>query len=329
MKWSCTVLFSVLLAEATTAFVGPQYRPHSRRSASVRRATTTNNDNNMVDLYEFDYLLREGSETIVNTATGRSTRRVITLGTGSQQQHDIRSTVLVASTATMPGPSSLPLEQETSDESDPYADALDSQLGKIQQYQERQDAPAMPTNKLKQMDLQDIIITFFIPGVVLFAAGRWGYNRVSGRVRESADATLDAFSREMIYHDGDFKEMELCVADYNKRLLWMPTKRDAMLKRYLEAYAKRKTVSPQALASLSYVFTIFKLSEEQAAHVLVSLCRDLGTDKISSSGKLLFMGSRILKSPQGVQALQPIKDMIKSTYRDAEVAETLVETSQQ
>jgi hypothetical protein len=82
-------------------------------------------------------------------------------------------------------------------------------------------------------------------------------------------------------------------------------------------------------SSLSFVFTLFKLSEEKAADTLVALCRQMGTDKISSAGKLLFFGSRILKSPEGKAALVPIKNMIKSTYRDEEVADTLVETSQQ
>ena len=82
-------------------------------------------------------------------------------------------------------------------------------------------------------------------------------------------------------------------------------------------------------STLSYVFALFKLSEDKAADVLVSLCREMGTDKISSAGKILFFGSRILKSPEGQQGLEPIKDLIKSTYREATVAETMVETSQQ
>ena len=81
--------------------------------------------------------------------------------------------------------------------------------------------------------------------------------------------------------------------------------------------------------TLSYVFALFKLSEDKAAQVLVSLCREMGSDKISSAGKILFFGSRILKSAEGQKGLEPIKEMIKGTYRDATVAETLVETSQQ
>jgi hypothetical protein len=88
-------------------------------------------------------------------------------------------------------------------------------------------------------------------------------------------------------------------------------------------------VSLSHCSSLSYVFSLFKLSEEKAAEILVSVCWDMGDAKISSAGKLLFFGSRILKSPEGKAALQPIKDMIKATYREASVAETMVDTSQQ
>lgn len=134
----------------------------------------------------------------------------------------------------------------------------------------------------------------------------------------------------MLYHDGDFDEMKLCYQDYKRKLVWMgPNKKAAMLKRYLASYSKKKTVSPAAISSLSYVFTLAGLTEEKAAAIMVSCCRQMGDAKIASTGKLLFLGSRILKSPQGKAALEPIKDMIKATYRDAAVAETLVETSQQ
>lgn len=81
-------------------------------------------------------------------------------------------------------------------------------------------------------------------------------------------------------------------------------------------------------SSLSYVFTLYKLSEEKAAKILVSLCKKMGPERISSSGKILFFGSHILKSPEGKAALEPIKDMIKDTYRDEETADVFVEASQ-
>ena len=212
---------------------------------------------------------------------------------------------------------------------DPYANALDSQFNKIEQYKEKQVTNALE-NKLKSMDLQDIVLTLFIPGVLTYVAGRFIFQKVSTKVSANTDSILDSFANEMIYHDGDYKEMELCYKDYTKKLVYMgPLKSDAMIKRYLALYSKKKTVSPQAIVSLSYVFTIFQLSEEKAASVLVQLCNDLGTSKISSIGKLLFLGTRILKSEAAIQKLQQIKTLIMSTYRDERVAETLVETSQQ
>lgn len=269
------------------------------------------------NLHEFDYLLREGGDQAVQPALSRR-RMVLT------KSQDARQTVLAS---TFPGATIV--SDDAGADDDPYAAALDSQLGKIGQYQEQQKTNTFES-KFKSMDLQDIVLTLILPGIVAFAAGRWAFNKVGGRVSKSADETLDSFAQTMLYHDGDFKEMELCVKDYKTKLVWMgPVKSDAMLKRYLEAYAKKKTVSPQAIASLSYVFTIFRLSEEKAANILVQLCKQMGTDKISSAGKLLFLGSRILKSPEGAAALQPIKALIMSTYRDETVAESLVETSQQ
>lgn len=272
------------------------------------------------DLSEFEYLLKESSTTSSLSTSVPSGRRIALSGHGG----DTRTTILAS---TFPG--AVVQEEASAAEDDPYSNAFDSQLGKIQQYQEQAQTNTLET-KLKSMDLQDIVLTLIIPGIVVFAGARWAFNRVGGKVVQNADEMLDNFAREMIYHDGDLKEMELCIKDYKTKLVWMgPARSDAMLKRYLEQYSKKKTVSPQAIASLSYVFTMFKLSEEKAASVLVALCKQMGTDKISSAGKLLFFGTRILKSPEGAAALKPIKEMIMSTYREQTVAETLVDTSQQ
>lgn len=268
-------------------------------------------------LHEFDYLLGENSQPIVQQQV-RSRRRI--------QLQDDRATLLTSTTFAQPG-----TEEETLAEADPYAEiGLEEAAPQIVKIEESQTVSQKIESKLKTMDLQDIVATLVIPSIVAFAGLRWGYNRVAGRVYESADATLDSFASELIYHDGDFEEMRLCHGDYSRKLVWLgPKKTQAMLKRYLELYAKKRTVSPQAISSLSYVFSLFKLSEERAAEILVSLCRDMGEQKISSAGKLLFFGSRILKSPEGKAALEPIKEMIKATYREATVAETMVETSQQ
>jgi len=84
-------------------------------------------------------------------------------------------------------------------------------------------------------------------------------------------------------------------------------------------------------SSLSYAFALFGLSEEEAANYLVELCDDMGTQKTSSAGKLLFFGSRILKSEEGKAALNPIKEMIMTSFKvgnDIELADDMVDVSQ-
>lgn len=314
---AASCLTSIAVTSAFTVELHHHTNHHHQRVPYHRpRLQATHN------LHEFDYLLCEDLDASVIQQQPVISRRRIAL----TNSYDTRRTVLAS---TFPGAPVATIEEEFIAEDDPYANALDSQLGKIEQYQEQRQTNTLEA-KFKSMDFQDIVLTLILPGVIIFAGGRWAFNKLGGRVSKTADETLENFAREMIYHDGDFKEMELCVKDYKTKLVWMgPAKSEAMLKRYLEYYAKKKTVSPQAIASLSNAFTIFKLSEEKAASILVQLCKQMGTDKISSAGKLLFLGSRILKSPQGVAALQPIKALIMSTYRDATVAETLVETSQQ
>jgi len=278
------------------------------------------------NLHEFDYLLNEDASSFTHQQS-RSRRRI--------HMNDDRATVLTSSIATTPGAAEDLMAQSVDGEVevDPYADIGLEQVNSqamVKIDEEKQSLSSNLEAKLKDMDFQDIVSTLIFPSILAFVALRWGFNKVSARVGDSMDASLESFASDMIYHDGDFEEMKLCYLDFSKKLTFLgPSKSNTMLKKYLEVYAKKKTVSPQAISSLSYVFTLFKLSEEKAGKLLVSLCRDMGEQKISSAGKLLFFGSRILKSPEGKAALKPIKEMIKSTYREEAIAETMVETSQQ
>ena len=313
MKFLVAVLAAALMVDLGVAWTS--HTLSRTRSATILRSATED------EAFDWAALLSEDSASRTSSTSSAFSRRRIAL----PSQQNERSTILASA---FPAPTEAVSEDQAAAADDPYASALDSQMQKINTYTE-QKSPSFE-DRLKNMDLQDIISTLILPSIALFAAGRWVYNRAASRVSENTDATLDAFASELIYHDGDFDEMKLCYGDYSRKLASLgPKKREAMLHRYLEAYAKKKTITPKAIASLSYVFTIAKLSEPAAAQLIVSLCRKMGPEKISSAGKLLFLGSRILKSPEGIEALQPVKEMIKGTYRDATVADTLVETSQQ
>jgi hypothetical protein len=325
MKVSAPVVAAACLLASTSSVPGvgawtsaPHHRLSSRLSRTRAAASLQEGLND--ELFDWAAVLTEGggdSTSSAATASSSFSRRRVALPSQNE-----RTTILASA---FPAPSEALEESSTTD---PYSNAFDSQLEKINSYTEQK--PQSFEDRLKTMDFQDIVMTLVIPSIALFAGGRWVYNRAARRVMENTDITLDAFAKEMLYHDGDFAEMKLCYSSYSTKLTWLgPKKREAMMQRFLQLYSKKMTITPKAIASLSQVFTIAKLSEPAAANLIVNLCRKMGGEKISSAGKLLFLGSRILKSPEGIEALLPIKEMIKGTYRDASVADTLVETSQQ
>lgn len=281
--------------------------------SSFLRSTDLGNtdDGAVADLHQFDYLLQE-SETVQLPAV----RRRISIG-------DNQRAVILTSSTTGAFPGAPVVEEDD----DPYG--IDNHLSKFEKFQEQPETLTFQA-RLQAMDFQEFVLILAIPSLLAFVSGRYVYNRVAGRINARTESLLDAFAREMIHHDGDMDEMKLCIADYKTKLLYLrPKRNDAMVKQYLEQYAKKKTVSPQAIVTLSNVFPLFGYTEAKAAELLVSLCHDMGTSKVSSAGKLLFFGNHIFKTAEGRAALKPIRDLIMSTYRDATVAETMIDSSQQ
>ena len=123
------------------------------------------------------------------------------------------------------------------------------QLNKIQQFDDQQQSRGFNLNEfMKNADIGDIVVTLAIPTIIAFVGIRFASGKVYNYLEGKADTTLDSFATEMMYHDGDFEEMKMCKDDYSRRLSWLgPKKNNAMLKRYLETYSKKKTVSPQSI----------------------------------------------------------------------------------
>lgn len=227
MRVSSYALTLVLLANAGDAF----------RPLNIQTSTRPTHLLAQNKLLEFDYLLGENTQFSNGQQQVQSRRRIYL--------NDERSTVLASTTFAQPG-----TEEETLyDDADPYAEiGLEEAAPQLEKIQREQTISEKIESKLKTMDLQDIVSTLIIPSIALFAGGRWVYNRAANRVGESLDEVLDKFASEMIYHDADFEEMKLCHGDYSKKLMVMgPRKTQAMLKRYLQLYAKKRTVSPQAI----------------------------------------------------------------------------------
>lgn len=213
----------------------------------TRRSVLSTLKSSRPDLHEFDHIFDEGA--LLDAETSSS---------GLQIRLPVRPgerTVVLSSSTAIAAPGSEELESteayEEQQEFDPYSELTMQEQDTLKRYElQGQDATFSQKfeNRLKQMDFQDVISTLILPSIFAGFAVKWGIQRVAARVAGKTDDTLDGFATEMTYHDGDFEEMKLCFQDYGKKLAYLgPKKTSAMLKRYLELYSKKKTVSPQSI----------------------------------------------------------------------------------
>jgi rubredoxin len=342
MKFSSSALATLVITEAQIAGAFTIPSPSFSRNAVSLKASS-----------EFDFILQEGVH-VENALIQKTTKKGIDTNyiigvPDSSAAATLTSSVTFEEASGMAsdmdaegengeGSSfnylSDDIQEGETDNSDPRVAEI---LRKEKQQMAMKSQPADKTplsvktlNYLKGKDFGEIFFTVLVPVIGGYYFLKKAYEKVSDQVETKADDTLDAYANEMIYHNGDFEEMKLAHLDYGKKLMFLgPKKNDAMLKRYLEFYAKKVTVSPQAISALSYVFSLYKLTEDRAAEVLCELCMSM-PEKVASAGKLLFFGNHILKSKEAKAKLKPIKDLLSSSYRDDGVisGEEIVEKSQ-
>ena len=191
------------------------------------------------NLHEFDYLLGEHSGN--QQPVARSRRGLFPIENGKQQLR-LTSAVMEAEAAVS--------EESLYDgytEEDFLEDEYSEQVGKITTFEEKK-ATNGALEWVKQADLQEILWTVAVPAVVVAIGVQFLTKKASAKMEGNADELLESFATEMMYYDGDFEEMKMVQKDYGTRLLWLgPKKNDIMLKKYLETYAKKKTVTPKAI----------------------------------------------------------------------------------
>jgi hypothetical protein len=250
MKFSTSSLLTALCVKQsfTGAFVVPS--PSFASNTALRASS------------EFDHLLSEGpatSNAVVekSVAADIDTNKIISLP-------DSSAAATLTSSITMDEAAGVGVGEEDMysdgmEETTTDAETKDPRIAEIIRKEQEQVAmksqPVTKTplsvsvlNFLKGKDFGEIFFTVLVPVIGGYYLTKKAYGNVATRVDGKAEDTLDDYANEMIYHDGDFEEMKLAHEDYSKKLVFLgPKKTDAMIKRYLEFYAKKKTVSPQAI----------------------------------------------------------------------------------
>ncbi len=251
MKLSSVSLSALLLADTPLvgAFVVPS--PSFGQKSTLRASS------------EFDYLLGEG------------TKNALLQKTTSVEEINVNKIIILPdSSAAATLTSSVTFEEASGAAAvdDMYSDGMEEESGvgaegetkdpriaeiirKEQQQIAMKSQPVQKTplsvsvlNFLKGKDFGEIFFTVLVPVIGGYYFLKKGYGVASSRVEGKTEDILDDYANEMIYHDGDFEEMKLAHDDYSKKLVFLgPKKADSMIKKYLEFYAKKKTVSPQAI----------------------------------------------------------------------------------
>jgi rubredoxin len=233
-------------------------------------------------------------------------------------------------------------EEETSASSTPITSATENPSLAVEEPSKRIKLPFnVPPRETKRSSLTrskglsyPSVSTLLEKQDYLGVLWKWGVPVTAGAIGVAASAKFltsayqteglkmcESYANEMVYHDGDFEEMKLCHRDWKRKMrLYFPIpniRKTKMLSSYLETFTKKKPVSPQAVSSLSFVLTMYKLTEQQAARILTQVAKkQLGQDKKpASAGKLLFYGTHILKSKEAQADLSPIRQMLASSYK--------------
>lgn len=240
MKVQATSLLAWTLASSANAFVVPS-TSFVRSTTSTLTLNAQNQNQN-----EFDFLLNEkgGSQDQVDVAPRG--RRV--MATGSQKKVQLASAVVADVEEDLEGYLAGEVDDDM-EASTTETSTLAQEEGdaKLAQFQEEQG-----TNKfsswLGQADFQEVAWTLVVPTLLAFAGLKFGFTKVNSNLSGKAEDGLESFANEMIYHDGNIDEMQLCKLDWDGKLAWLgPSKKKRMINAYLEDYAKRKPVSPQAI----------------------------------------------------------------------------------
>eukprot|EP00518_Triparma_eleuthera_P003828 CAMPEP_0182458268 /NCGR_PEP_ID=MMETSP1319-20130603/3651_1 /TAXON_ID=172717 /ORGANISM="Bolidomonas pacifica, Strain RCC208" /LENGTH=296 /DNA_ID=CAMNT_0024656923 /DNA_START=117 /DNA_END=1003 /DNA_ORIENTATION=- len=185
--------------------------------------------------------------------------------------------------------------------------------GYDEQQQSISQAPAaqQQQQQMREIDPRGVMLKVVAPAIASSALLTTSTYFLLTSLRTRRLNTIATYASEMVYHSNSQTEMMLCHQATSKRIL---RKKGEMRQAYVELFVKKKAVSVKAVESFSYALTLFKLTESKAADLLCSVAKGMRKAP-ASRGKLLFFGERILKSPEGLAGLQPIRDMLASSYR--------------
>mmetsp|Transcript_30955 Transcript_30955/g.34249 ORF Transcript_30955/g.34249 Transcript_30955/m.34249 type:complete len:518 (+) Transcript_30955:309-1862(+) len=311
----------------------------SKRGASTTQNNVVNNNNN----HEFDFLLHEnGNNDEIQSHSRRHSHRRVALNPSHYNKIEMTSAV-----ATTTEEAAAALEKEFDAE---FGDSEEDDLDSLDEFTLSGMDKSLSPEAIQEMittDLQNPVIQWFketpmnevIAGMILptglVSLGLFiGVSRFQEAYTTKTKGALLSYSNEMLYHDGNFGEMELCHKEWSKKLAWLGfNKKRRMLETYLADFAKKKTLTPLTISSISYIFSsLYKLKEVQAAKIVNRWCTRNNRDfkDGSSQQKILFVMQQIFTTKEAMDELKGVRKLLKKAYPedlDSKAKRLLLKTS--
>jgi hypothetical protein len=158
-----------------------------------------------------------------------------------------------------------------------------------------------PLLLVKGKDFADVTITILIP---------------FGKLGEKADALYEKAAKDITYHVGDYESMEATYKDYKKKL-WFngaPSYINAQLiKRIAVAYCNQVVISPKSVSSLAYLMTMMKITDDEAADIFVTACRE-NPRSMSIAAKVLFYSEHVFKDKSAKKKTAPLIKQLSTMF---------------
>lgn len=258
MKLSTSALVA-LLSSSVEAFMPPAAR--TATSTSTSTATRIGMAGG-----EFDHLLGEKTSDFVSNVDGRPSRArtVLRVPDGSDLVTLTSSVAADPAAASASGDQFYDAVEDSIDLDDPFAAEtsagaaeagassssaiIDDPRVRELVAKKQQKFTFQPMKYVEGKDFTDLFFTVFLPVGLAAYGAKWALGRSTTYLSDTAEFKLEDYANEMVYHDGDMEEMEMCHKDYTTKLGWLgPNKKDRMIKAYLEAYAKKVSVSPKSI----------------------------------------------------------------------------------
>lgn len=173
-----------------------------------------------------------------------------------------------------------------------------------------------PLLLVKGKDFADVTITILIPTFVSYLALKKVSEIAFGKLGEKADALYEKATKDITYHVGDYESMEATYKDYKKKL-WFngaPSYINAQLiKRIAVAYCNQVVISPKSVSSLAYLMTMMKITDDEAADIFVTACRE-NPRSMSIAAKVLFFSEHVFKDKSAKKKTAPLIKQLSTMF---------------